>query len=307
VVLLALSACAAPGEGGSPVPRAVGGVRRLATGMEFVEGPVWRAGEQALVFSDIPRGVLLRWTADGGVETFRRCENPNGNALSPEGLLLTCLHGARSVVRWERDGSRTVLAERFEGKRLNSPNDLAVQVDGTLWFTDPPWGLPQQTEGKELGGHWVFRRSPDGSLRAVLRDLAIPNGIALSPDEARLYVADTGGHPSHPDPSVRGVQATVSAWEIDAGGEIGDEPLWRVPTRCDGMCVDAQGNVYTTGRGGITIVSPEGVILGTIAIPEQPSNVCFGGPDLRTLFVTARTSLYAVDVSVGGNPGPPLR
>jgi gluconolactonase len=129
----------------------------------------------------------------------------------------------------------------------------------------------------------------------------MPNGIALSPDETRLYVADTGGHPSHPDPSVRGVPATVSAWAIDGAHELSDEPLWSVETRCDGMCVDERGFVYTTAKTGITILSSEGEIVSTIDVPEQPANVCFGGADGRTLFITARTSLYAVDMNVAGH------
>ncbi|MEM7308740.1 MAG: SMP-30/gluconolactonase/LRE family protein [Planctomycetota bacterium] len=296
-----LSSCAAPAERAEPQPAPRGELTRLATGMQFTEGPVWLPDEGALVFSDIPRGELLRWTPAGGVELLRRCANPNGNARSRDGQLLTCLHGDRRLVRWEEDGSQHVLAERFGGKRLNSPNDLAVGTDGTLWFTDPPWGLAGQSEGKELGGHWVFRRDPDGGLAVVLHDRAMPNGIALSPDETRLYVADTGGHRSHPDPNVRGVPASVSAWAIDGGNELAAEPLWSVQTRCDGMCVDERGFLYTTAKTGITILSPTGEVVVTIDVPEQPANVCFGGKDGRTLFITARTSLYAVDMSVAGH------
>ncbi|MEM7308747.1 MAG: SMP-30/gluconolactonase/LRE family protein [Planctomycetota bacterium] len=141
LALLALSSCAAPPQRAEPLPAPRGELSRLATGMEFTEGPVWLPDEAALIFSDIPRGELLRWTPAEGVEPFRRCANPNGNALSMDGRLLTCLHGDRRLVRWEDDGSQHVLAERFGDQRLNSPNDLAVGADGTLWFTDPPWGL----------------------------------------------------------------------------------------------------------------------------------------------------------------------
>lgn len=299
--LLVLTSCAPLAERALELPTPVGEVRRLATDMQFTEGPVWLPAEGALVFSDIPRGELLRWTPDTGVELLRRCANPNGNALDLDGRLLTCLHGERRLVRWEEDGSQTVLAERYGEQRLNSPNDLAVQSDGTLWFTDPPWGLAGQREGKELGGHWVFRRDPDGTLAAVLRDRAMPNGIALSPDETMLYVADTGGHPSHPDPDVRDVPATVTAWAIDDANALSAEPLWTVPTRCDGMCVDEKGFVYTTAQTGLVILSPAGEVIGSIDLPEAPANVCFGGADGRTLFVTARTSLYAVDMNVAGH------
>lgn len=295
-LLATLCACASAARIPEGPPKAFGELRQLASGMEFTEGPVWLPSEGALIFSDIPRGELLRWTPDGGVEPYRRCANPNGNALSLDGRLLTCQHGARNLVRWEPDGSATVLAERFGEKRLNSPNDLAVQSDGTLWFSDPPWGLKDQREGKELDGHWVFRREPDGTLAVVLRSLAMPNGIALSPDESRLYVADTGGHRSHPDSKLRNVPATVSAWAIDHANELSAKPLWSTLTRCDGMCVDDRGNLYTTGEAGITILSPDGERLASIDVPEQPANVCFGGKEGRTLFITARTSLYAVEM-----------
>lgn len=297
---LVLSSCAAVGDGTAPIPEPVGEVRLLAGDLQFTEGPVWLPDEGALIFSDIPRGELLRWTPDGGVELFRKCAKPNGNALSVDGRLLTCLHGDRRLIRWEADGSQVVLAERFDDKRLNSPNDLAVQSDGTIWFTDPPWGLTRQTEGKELDGHFVFRRDVDGALAVVLRDRAMPNGIALSPDESTLYVADTGGHPSHPDPELRDQPATVSAWAIGNDNELSAEPLWNVETRSDGMCIDERGFVYTTAQRGIVILSPTGAFVGEIAVPESPANVCFGGADGRTLFITARTSLFAVEMSVAG-------
>ncbi len=293
---LVLSSCAAVGDGTTPIPEPVGEVRRLAGDMQFTEGPVWLPDERALAFSDIPRGLLLRWTQEGGVELFRECANPNGNALSVDGSLLTCLHGERRLVRWRDDGTREVLAEHFDGRRLNSPNDLAVQSDGTIWFTDPPWGLTRQTEGKELDGHFVFRRDVDGSLAVVLRDRAMPNGIALSPDESTLYVADTGGHRSHPNADFHDLPATVSAWAIESGGTLSVEPLWSVETRCDGMCVDERGFVYTTAKSGIVILSPDGEIVGEVPVPEPPANVCLGGDEGRTLFITARTSLYAVEL-----------
>lgn len=300
-VLLALTSCAPLAERADPVPTPLGQVQRLAGDMQFTEGPVWLPDEGALVFSDIPRGELLRWTHADGVELFRHCANPNGNALSPDGQLLTCLHGDRRLVRWEADGSQTVLAEHFDGKRLNSPNDLAGQADGTIWFTDPPWGLAKQTEGKELGGHWVFRRDADGALTVVLRDRAMPNGIALAPDESTLYAADTGGHRSHPMADFRDRPATVSAWAIGDDLQLSTKPLWSVDTSCDGMCVDERGFVYTTAQAGIVILSPAGEIVATIEVPEQPANVCFGGAKGRTLFITARTSLYAVEMDVGGH------
>lgn len=301
LLLFVLSSCVPLPERAAPMPEPLGEVRRIAGGMQFLEGPVWLPEEGALVFSDIPRGELLRWRPGEGVERLRLCENPNGNALSTDGRLLTCLHGARRLIRWEEDGSQTVLADRFGELRLNSPNDLVVQSDGTIWFTDPPWGLKGQSEGRELDGNWVFRRDPDGGLAVVLRDRAMPNGIALSLDETRLFVADTGGHRSHPDPSFRDAPATVTAWAIQDGKGLSADPLWSFEGRCDGMCVDELGFLYTTSKEGVVILSPDGKHVRSIGVPEQPANVCFGGAHGRTLFITARTSLYAVDMNVAGS------
>ncbi|MEM9383318.1 MAG: SMP-30/gluconolactonase/LRE family protein [Planctomycetota bacterium] len=293
-VALLATACAA--TSGPPVPEGAT-VRRLATDMGFTEGPVWLADREAVVFSDIPNARLMLWSDADGLSVYRESENANGNALDGGGRLLSCQHGARNIVREEADGALTVLVDRFMGKRLNSPNDVAVQADGVLWFTDPPWGLTDQREGKELPGHWVFRFDERrGDLRLALNDLAMPNGIALSPDESRLYVADTGGHPSHPDPRVRDLPATLSAYALEGGEMVSTRPVWRVETRCDGMCVDAKGNVYATGDGAVTIWSRGGEPVGEIPIPEVPANCCFGGPSGRTLFVTARTSLYAIEL-----------
>ena len=282
-------------------------VKKIASGMAFTEGPVWFPKERFLVFSDIPRSKLMKWSLESGLELYRDCEQSNGNLLDLEGRLLTCQHGARNLIRSVKGGEVTVLADRYDGKRLNSPNDVAVQSDGTLWFTDPPWGLANQREGRELEGHWVYRLDPESrDLRVVIRDLAMPNGIALSPDEKRLYVADTGGHPSHPDPGLHRKPATLSAYEIGADNELSKEPAWRVQTLCDGMCVDEHGNVYATGRG-VTVWKPDGTAIGAIKVPEQPANVCFGGVDYKTLFITARTSLYCVDLDVAGSIPPGAR
>ncbi len=275
-------------------------VVKIVGGMGFTEGPVWLPKENKLVFSDIPKEKLMEWSEDGGLKLFRQSPNPNGNLLDREGRLLTCRHGARDVVRTERDGKLTVLCDSFEGKRLNSPNDVAVSSNGTIWFTDPPWGLPNQSEGKEQEGNWVFRYDPKTRMvKVVLKDLCMPNGIAFSPDERHLYIADTGGS-WHPDDSLRDVPATTTAYQLAADGTLNSEPVWQVEGFCDGMCVDVLGNIYTTSREGITVLSSNGEVIGTIMIPESPSNCCFGGDHFQTLFITARTSLYAIELTTSG-------
>ncbi len=277
-------------------------VSKLAGDLGFTEGPVWIQAEELLVFSDIPAARLMSWHETRGLELHEERPNPNGNALDANGRLLTCQHGARNLVRREADGALTVLARDFEGLRLNSPNDLAVQADGTIWFTDPPWGLEGLEEGKQLDFQGVYRLDGStGELRCVLRDGAMPNGIALAADERTLYVADTGGGPLKNDPRRRSIRANLTAWEVRGDGSLAPEPRWRIATRCDGMCLDEHGNLYTTGEA-VNVWRPDGTPIGSIPVPETPANVTFGGADGRTLFITARTSLYAVRLEVAGAP-----
>lgn len=271
---------------------------QLATGMGFNEGPVWLHEEQSLVFSDKRGSKLMQWSESEGVELLRESQTPIGNALDAEGRLLTCRQGARDIVRTNKDGTVEVVINSYEGKRLNSPNHLTVGPDGSLWFTDPPWGLNRLSEGKELEGQWVFRVQPDGTVTRAVSDLAMPNGIALSPEGDRLYVSDTGGNPLL-DEALQKLPPTLSAYEILPNGNLNPKPLWRVETRCYGICVDEHGNVYTA-ENWISIRTPEGDAIGTIRTPEQPGHLCFGGPDHQTLFFTARPSLYAVKLDVKG-------
>lgn len=265
-------------------------VKKLADGMKFTEGPAWLPADQKLVFSDIPNSKLMQWQDGKGLSVFRKSEQANGNILDLEGRLISCQHAARNLVRTEKDGTITVLADKFDGKRFNSPNDVAVRSDGTLWFTDPPWGL----DGKgELPGHWVFKLDPKtGKVEAVVKDLAMPNGIVFSPDESRLYIADTGGHKKHPDSAFHKLPAGIHCYEVGKEGNLGKK-LFTIKDGSDGMKVDVKGNLYTT-FGKVKIYNADGKLLEQIEVPEGPANLCFGGEDFKTLFITARTSLYSV-------------
>lgn len=271
-------------------------VQKLAGDMKFTEGPAWIPAKKALVFSDIPNSKLMQWKEGEGLSVFRPSEQSNGNILDLDGRLISCQHAARNLVRTEADGSIKVLVDKFDGKRLNSPNDVAVKSDGTLWFTDPPWGL---TGPGELPGHWVFKFDPaTGKIEPVIKDLAMPNGINFSPDESRLYVADTGGHPKHPDPAFHKLPGTISCYEVSKDGKLGKR-LFQIEQGSDGMTLDVKGNLYTT-HGKVHVYNADGKKLETIDVPEGPANVTFGGEDYKTLFITAKTSLYSVRMKNAG-------
>ena len=272
-------------------------VEKLAGGMKFTEGPVWLPSEKKLVFSDIPNSKLMQWSKADGLSVYRDSEQANGNILDLQGRIISCQHKARNVIRIEADGSTTLLADRFDGKRFNSPNDVAIRSDGTLWFTDPPWGL---TGSREIPGNWVYKLEPKtGRVEVVHKHLAMPNGIVFSPDESRIYIADTGGHKRHPDPNFHKLPASIQCYEIDNEGNLGKK-LFQIASGSDGMAVDAQGNLYATHGGKVHIYDADGNERQQIDVPEGPANVCFGGDDHKTLFITARTSLYSVRMRVAG-------
>ena len=274
-------------------------VKKLADGMKFTEGPVWLPADKKLVFSDIPNGKLMQWKEGDGLSVFRKSEQSNGNILDLEGRLITCQHAGRNLVRTEKDGTIKVLANKFDGKKFNSPNDVAIRSDGTLWFTDPPWGLTEKTE---LAGHYVFKYDPKTEkVEVVVKDLAMPNGIIFSPDETRIYIADTGGHMKHPDPEFHKLAAGIHCYEVSKEGVLGKK-LFTIKEGSDGMRVDVKGNLYTT-HGKVKIFTPDGKPLEEIEVPEGPANICFGGEDYKTLFITARTSLYSIRmVNAGAKP-----
>ena len=287
-----------------PMPR----IEKLADRFQFIEGPVW-VPDGFLLFSDPNANAIYRYSLDGQVSVYRTKSGyagldigeynqpgSNGLALDREGRLTICEHGNRRITRLEKNGTITVLADRFEGKRLNSPNDLVYRSDGALYFTDPPFGLPRFHEDprRELPFSGVFLLRA-GRLQLVSRDLSGPNGLAFSPDEKFLYVDNWDvkrkvvmRYDVNPDGTLTGGRVF-----FDMTGEAGEQAL-------DGLKVDRQGNVYVSGPGGVWILSPDARHLGTIKIPELPANFAWGDADARTLYLTARTGLYRVRLNIPG-------
>jgi len=262
-------------------------VEKLAGDFQFTEGPLWVAAKNELLFSDIPADRIVRFK-DGTCETFRTpSRNANGLTLDKQGRLIACEHGSRRVTRTAADGTITVLAERYEGKRLNSPNDVVVKSDGATFFTDPPFGV--RREDRELDFQGVYRIAPDGkTLTLVARDFLKPNGLAFTPDEKILYINDTDrGH--------------IRAFDVAGDGTLSNSRIFTANAPgADGMKVDTEGNVYCACRTGVMVFDRTGKDLGTFAMPEQPTNCAFGGADWKTLFITARPSLYRVRITVAG-------
>jgi gluconolactonase len=259
---------------------------RLATDLQFTEGPAWISSEGGyLVFSDIPANELKRWDAKQGISTFRKpSDNANGNTVDREGRLVTAEHGTHRISRTEKNGEVVTLIESFEGKNLNSPNDVVVKSDGTIWFTDPDYGLSGRT--KEQAGNYVYRfDSSRKSLTAVAKDFDKPNGLCFSPDESKLYVADSG-KPRHIRVFRVDRQGGVSGGEVFAAIDKGGP---------DGIRCDSEGRVWSSSGDGAQVFSPDGKLLVRILLPEAAANLTFGGANGQRLFLTARKSLYAVD------------
>ncbi len=278
---------------------------RVAGGLTFTEGPVWRGG--ALLFSDIPNKRIVRWRRlpEGPELTTYAVGMSNGLTLDRQGRVLAAEHDGRRVSRVADDGTRTVLAERFDGKRLNSPNDIVVKSDGSVYFTDPPYavqpGRPgmvrppewwkQPIPGKEQGCHGVYRLAPDGGIQLLVDDFALPNGLAFSPDESQLYIDDSAhkhirAFTVRPDGTLAGSRILLDMASDDPG----------VP---DGLKVDRQGNVFCTGPGGVWVCRADGTFLGRIVLPELPANLAWG-EDGSVLFATARTSVYRLQTKTRG-------
>jgi len=281
-------------------------IDHLWTGARWTEGPVYVPAARALLFSDIPNDRTLRYDElTGTVVTFEQpARNQNGHCLDLEGRVVSCEHRGRAVSRIGHDGRREVLADRFEGKRLNSPNDAVVHSDGSVWFTDPTYGIDSDYEGdraeSEIGASNVYRIDPDGTVTAVITDMVRPNGLAFSPDSSVLYVADTGmshmGRSCPPD---------IRAYPVAADGRGVSGP-GRTFATCDnglfdGFRVDRAGNVWASAGDGVHCFAPDGTLLGKIQLPEVVANVEFGGPKRNRLYICATTGLYAMYLNTAGN------
>jgi gluconolactonase len=271
-------------------------LEQLWTGGRWTEGPVYFPALRSLLFSDIPNDRVLRFDeGDGRVSVFRQpCGHANGHTIDRQGRLVSCEHSGRRVSRTEHDGRIVTIADRYQGKRLNSPNDVVVKSDGSIWFTDPPYGILSDYEGEkaesELGRNHVFRVEPAGALSSVVDDFDRPNGLAFSPDEKRLYVADSGA-PKH-----------MRVFDVSADGKLRGGGVFAACTggRFDGFRLDEAGRIWTSTDDGVHVYDPDGTLLGKIRVPESVSNVVFGGPRRNRLFITATASLYAILLPVNG-------
>lgn len=279
-------------------------VERLWTGGRWCEGPAWFAAHRTLVWSDIPNDRMLRFDEiNRTVGVFRQpAQNSNGNTVDREGRLITCEHLTRRVVRTEHNGEQTVLADRWQGRRLNSPNDVVVRSDGSIWFTDPSYGILSDYEGRraesEIGSCHVYRIDPStGAVELVADDFVKPNGLAFSPDESILYVADTGASHAPDGPRhIRALQVSHDGRRLESS---------RVFAQCtrgmfDGFRVDHEGRLWASAADGVHAYAPDGTLLGKILIPETVANVCFGGEKRNRLFMCGTSSLYAVYLNTTG-------
>lgn len=279
-------------------------VQRLWTGARWCEGPAWFAAHRTLVWSDIPNNRMLRFDeVNGTVGPFREpSDNTNGNTVDRQGRLVSCEHLTRRVTRTEHDGTITVLASHWKGKRLNSPNDVVVHSDGAVWFTDPSYGILSDYEGlkaeSEIGACHVYRIDPQsGEVELMVDDFVKPNGLAFSPDGSLLYIADTGASHAPDGPRhIRRFKVGVDGRSL-GGGEVFAECTSGL---FDGFRLDTKGRIWTSALDGVHAYHPDGTLLGKILLPERVANVCFGGPKRNRLFICATTSLYAITLNAKG-------
>lgn len=260
-------------------------VVEVAGGFQFLDGPVWNPDACYLLFSDTRADTIYRYEVGAEPRPWRKpSRRASGLTFDRQGRLVACEQGARRVSRTEADGRVAALASRYQGMRLNSPHDVVVRSDGSLFFTDPPYGI--RPEERELPHSGVYRLSPDGDLLLVAADLNRPTGLAFSPDEAMLYIADT------PEEHIR-------AYDVAADGSLSNGRVFialhsELPGGPGGITIDEMGNLYAAGPGGVWIANPDGALYGVAHVPQQPSNLTLGGPDFHTLLITAGTTLYSL-------------
>lgn len=279
-------------------------VERLWTGARWSEGPVWFPAGRYLIWSDIPNNRMLRWDeTDGSVSVFRApSNNANGNTIDRQGRLVSCEHLTRRVTRTEHDGRITVIADRFKGKRLNSPNDVVVKSDGSIWFSDPSYGIMMDYEGEraesEIGACHVYRVDPhNGEISLVADDFLKPNGLAFSPDERELYISDTGGtHTPNGPAHIRKFTLSSDGKTLTNGAVFADCQAGFF----DGFRLDRDGRLWCSAADGVHCLDKDGTLIGKIKIPEIVGNLCFGGFKKNRLFITGTSSLYAVFLNVNG-------
>ncbi|MYD93618.1 MAG: SMP-30/gluconolactonase/LRE family protein [Chloroflexi bacterium] len=272
-------------------------VEELAGGFDFTEGAVWNHVEGGLIFSDMPGNVMRKWTAADGIQVFRQPSNmANGNTYDLQGRLITCEHATSRVTRTEHDGSITILATHYDGKELNSPNDVIVKSDGSIYFSDPSFGRMEYygvLREPELDVRGVYRLDPaSGALRLLLDDFDQPNGLTFSLDEQQLFINDT-------------MRGHIRVFDVDADGGLSNGQVWAELTGdreglADGMKIDTEGNLYTAGPGGVQVFAPDATCLGVIYVPQGVANFTWGDADLRSLFINAGTALYRTRVNVPG-------
>ncbi|MDE2869113.1 MAG: SMP-30/gluconolactonase/LRE family protein [Chloroflexota bacterium] len=272
-------------------------VEELAGGFDFTEGAVWNHVEDCLIFSDMPGNVMRKWTAADGIQVFRQPSNmANGNTYDLQGRLITCEHATSRVTRTEHDGSITVLATHYDGKELNSPNDVIVKSDGSIYFSDPSFGRMEYygvLRQPELDVRGVYRLDPaSGALRLLVDDFDQPNGLTFSLGERQLFINDT-------------MRGHIRVFDVDADGGLSNGRVWAELTGdrdglADGMKIDTEGNLYTAGPGGVQVFAPDATCLGVIYVPQGVANFTWGDADLRSLFINAGSSLYRTRVNVPG-------
>ncbi|MBP6852052.1 MAG: SMP-30/gluconolactonase/LRE family protein [Rhodoferax sp.] len=277
-------------------------VERLATGMRWSEGPVWLGDTRSLIWSDVPGDCMYRWDeTTGQTSVFRKSSNhANGNTRDRQGRIVTCEHLTRRVTRTEHDGRITILADSWQGKRLNSPNDIVVKSDGSVWFTDPSFGILSYYEGLKAPAELptnVYRIDPDGSIDVVMEGINQPNGLAFSPDESILYIVESRANPRR-----------ILAYDVLDGRRLVNQrvAIDAGPGTPDGFRLDIHGNLWcgwgmgSAGLDGVHVFNPAGKLIGRIDLPERCANLCFGGVHRNRLFMAASTSLYALYVNTQG-------